>query len=90
MVFETGQTNSFNGNSYDKVATMRAAANTRNDWKWSLYASRVLMGHLKIAVQAASDHLVLPSPPASQDPSWAEVLTTPRDWYWMCKLAYFF
>ena len=89
-VFETTQPTSFNGNSYNKVSTWRDADNVRNDWKWSLYASRVLMGHLKIAIQAASDHLVLPSPPAAQDPSWAEVLTTPKDWYWMCKLAYFF
>ena len=67
------------------------AVNTRRDnWKWSLYGSRVLMGHLKIAVQVADDHLVLPSPPAAQDPSWAEVFSTPKDWYWMCKLAYFF
>ena len=64
--------------------------NARNDWKWSLYASRVLFGHMRIAAQVANDHLLLPAPPANQDPSWAEVLTTPKDWYWMLKLAYFF
>ncbi len=64
--------------------------NARNDWKWSLYASRVLMGHLRVAAQVANDHLVIPAPPAASDPDWAEALTTPRDWYWMLKLAYFF
>jgi hypothetical protein len=64
--------------------------NSRNDWKWSLYGSRVLMGHLRIAGQVANDHLFVPSPPAASDPDWAEALTTPKDWYWMLKLAYFF
>jgi hypothetical protein len=64
--------------------------NGRNDWKWSLYWSRVLMGHLRIAGQVANDHLLLPAPPAASDPDWAEALTTPKDWYWMSKLAYFF
>jgi hypothetical protein len=66
------------------------ADNARNDWKWSLYASRVLMGHLRVAGQVANDHLVIPAPPAASDPDWAEALTTPKDWYWMLKLAYFF
>ena len=64
--------------------------NSRNDWKWSLYASRALLGHLRIAGQVANDHLVIPGPPAASDPDWSEALTTPRDWYWMLKLAYFF
>jgi len=64
--------------------------NGRNDWKWSLYASRVLMAHMRIAGQVANDHLVIPAPPSASDPDWSEALTTKSDWYWMLKLAYFF
>ncbi len=78
------------GSWVPRVPSNLGVNNARNDWKWSLYASRVFMGHLKMAAQVANDHLVLPSPPSNPDPSWAEVLTTPKDWYWMFKLAYFF
>ncbi len=79
-----------NGSWVPRVPNPVGVGGHRNDWKWSLYASRVLLGHLRIAGQVANDHLVLPSSSAASDPDFPEVLTTPKDWYWMLKLAYFF
>jgi hypothetical protein len=75
---------------YDKVQVMRNLDNSRDNWKWSLYGSRVLMGHLRLAAQVADDHYRNGGVAATTYPTWAEALTTPADWYWMCKLAYFF
>ncbi len=87
---DSSRTITYNGYTYNKVRTSSILDYTRNDWKWSLYASRVLMGHLRIAGQVANDHLLIPGPPSAPDPDWEEALTTPKDWYWMLKLAYFF
>jgi hypothetical protein len=48
------------------------------------------MGHLRLAGQVANDHYRNYGTGATSYPTWAEALTTPKDWYWMCKLAYFF
>lgn len=68
----------------------KALENVRDDWKWSLYGSRVIMGHLKLSAQVADDHLRTGGVLATGKATWAEALSTPADWYWMCKLAYFF
>ncbi len=57
--------------------------------KWSLYASKVLSGHVKISAQAASDHLRI----GSQQPwfpTYDETFASWKDWYFMGKLAFFF
>jgi hypothetical protein len=63
--------------------------NQRSDnWKWSLYGSRIIQDHFKVSFQVANDHL---RPGGTQgQPSFDAVLTTPKDWYWMTKVAYFF
>jgi hypothetical protein len=61
----------------------------RDDWKWSLYASKVLAGHVKLSAQAASDHFRI----GSQQPwfpTYDETFATWKDWYLMAKLAFFF
>ncbi|MDB5051579.1 MAG: hypothetical protein JWO30_4650 [Fibrobacteres bacterium] len=60
-----------------------------DNWKWSLYASKVLSGHVKISAQAASDHFRI----GSQQPwfpTYDETFATWKDWYVMGKLAFFF
>jgi hypothetical protein len=66
---------------------------TRDNWKWSLYGSRVFESHIKLSVQVASDHFRpgLFNGYGDNAPAGSEVvLTGPKDWYWMTKLAYFF
>jgi hypothetical protein len=67
------------------------AVDTRRDnLKWSLHASRVLTGHVRLSAQVANDHTrpggTYTSPPAE----WQGLFSRPRDWYWMTKIAYFF
>jgi hypothetical protein len=60
-----------------------------DNWKWSLYASKVLAGHVKISAQAASDHFRI----GSQQPwfpTYDETFAVWKDWYVMGKLAFFF
>jgi hypothetical protein len=62
----------------------------RDDWKWSLYASRVVAGNLRLSGQVANDHLRTFGAPDLGYTTYAEALSTPRDWYWMLKLTAFF
>lgn len=60
-----------------------------DNWKWSLYASKVLSGHVKLSAQAASDHFRI----GSQQPwfpTYDETFASWKDWYVMGKLAFFF
>jgi hypothetical protein len=78
--------------SSDAVSVYQVERNLkRDDWKWSLYGSKTIQGHFKISFQIADDHFrpggaagdILPSPQEA-------ILSTPKDWYWMTKIAYFF
>jgi hypothetical protein len=60
----------------------------RDDWKWSVNASKVIFGHMSLSGQVANDHLRLGG--THDSPEGTEALGTPADWYWSCKLAYFF
>lgn len=65
-----------------------AVNNARDDWKWSVQAGKVLWGNLKLTAQVANDHSRLGG---SHDlATGVEAYTTPEDWYWTGKLAYFF
>jgi hypothetical protein len=66
---------------------------TKDNLKWSVYASKVLADHVQISGQAASDHF-RPGifqgygdnlPPLNEVPFFS-----PSEWYWMAKIAYFF
>lgn len=61
----------------------------RDDWKWSVNLAKTLFGHMQFTAQVSDDHL---RPGGSHDIPWVgkEALRTPKDWYWTCKLAYFF
>jgi hypothetical protein len=59
-----------------------------DDWKWALYASKVFGKHLKLSAQAANDHLRTGG--FYLRPEQSETLSDTFDWYWMCKVAYYF
>ncbi|HKP96206.1 MAG TPA: hypothetical protein VJ385_10650 [Fibrobacteria bacterium] len=80
----------YQGRTYTKVQTAHGLDYARDNWKWSLYGTKVIMSHLRLAAQIANDHYRNNGTGSTSYPTWAEALTTPKDWYWMCKLAYFF
>jgi len=65
-----------------------AINNARDDWKWSLNASKVLGGHVALMGQVANDHLRLGG--NHDEDTGMEAMRTPIDWYWTTKIAYFF
>jgi hypothetical protein len=83
-------------NSSDNIAAQNgtwipavhpAVDNGRDDWKWSAQAAKTF-GGVQLSARVANDHLRLGG---SHDvPTGVEAVTTPKDWYWSCKLAYFF
>jgi hypothetical protein len=81
----TGQTASWIPRTSGPAAQ---ASPTRDDWKWSVNASKVLFGGLQMSAQVANDHLI---PGGSHhSPNGYEAFNKPGDWYWSTKLAYFF
>ena len=64
--------------------------NSRDDIKWAFYFSKAVLGHLRLSGQVANDHLRMFGPPEIGYLTYAEALTTPKDWYWMFKSTYFF
>ncbi len=65
----------------------------RDNWKWSVYTSKMFLEHIKVSGQAASDH----SRPGSfkeygdnAPPDMKSPFTSLRNWYFSGKLAYFF
>jgi len=61
----------------------------RDDWKWSVNAAKSLLTNLQFSAQLANDHLRTGGWHNAPN-SGSEALRTPKDWYWTCKLAYFF
>jgi hypothetical protein len=60
----------------------------RDDWKYALNASKVFRGHIVLAGSVANDDLRLGG--YHYEPAGKEAMRTPSDWYWACKLGYFF
>jgi hypothetical protein len=64
----------------------------KDDWKWSLHASKTILGHIRFSGQVANDHFR----PAGIDsefglsPTYFTAFSTLKDWYWMSKITYFF
>jgi hypothetical protein len=73
----------------DVISTVDVEKNVdRDNWKWSLYGARTIQQHFKVSVQVANDHF-RPGGVVG-NPSQEAILSTPKDWYWMGKIAYFF
>jgi hypothetical protein len=60
----------------------------RDDWKWSVNASKLWYGHFLWTAQVANDHLRLGG--NHDEDTGIEAMRTPEDWYWTSKMAYFF
>jgi hypothetical protein len=83
------------GNQPTPIPRLSAADTntTKDNIKWSIYASKVVSGHVKISAQAASDHFRPGfftgygdnAPPSNEVPFFS-----PKEWYWTGKIAYFF
>ncbi|HLP39932.1 MAG TPA: hypothetical protein VK465_00365 [Fibrobacteria bacterium] len=61
---------------------------SRDDWKWSVNASKVVLGNFFLGLQVANDHLRLGG--THNTATGQEAMRTPKDWYWAFKTAYFF
>jgi hypothetical protein len=61
----------------------------RDDWKWSVNVAKTLVSNLQLSAQVANDHLRLGGWHNAPN-TGKEAMRTPKDWYWTCKLAYFF
>jgi len=66
---------------------------TKDDLKWSLFIDKVVANHIQFIAQVANDHY-RPRPVASGlIKSWggtAEAFASPKDWYYMFRVGYFF
>lgn len=71
---------------YSRTDTL--VVHKRDDWKWALHGAKTIQGHFKVSAQVANDHF-RPGGTVTA-PSYEAAMTTPKDWYWMAKIAYFF
>jgi hypothetical protein len=66
---------------------------TKDNLKWSLFADKVVAGHIQFVAQVADDHY-RPRPVATNliksAGGTAEAFTSPKDWYYMLRVGYFF
>jgi hypothetical protein len=60
----------------------------RDDWKYSINASKLFRGHIALMGQIANDNLRLGG--YHYEPAGKEAMRTPSDWYWAAKLGFFF
>jgi hypothetical protein len=86
-----------NKNSNDNIAAQGGSwlpvedptiDNARDDWKWSVNASRMLFGNMVVQAQVANDHLRLGG--SHNTAGGIEATRNPKEWYWTGKIAYFF
>jgi hypothetical protein len=61
-------------------------AYNKDDWKWSVYASRLITQGVTLTAQVASDHLRPPSNVAN--PPSSPYTLTPSDWYYVMRLSF--
>ncbi len=65
----------------------------RDNWKWSLYASKIIKGHIKLSGQIANDHFrpwIYSGQGDNNPPKLESVMVSTKDWYTMLKVAFFF
>jgi len=63
--------------------------NSIDNWKWSFYAKKAVIGNLYIIGQAARDHLRTEIQ-MKQYADYRAALVRPNQWYWMMKLKFVF
>jgi hypothetical protein len=66
---------------------------TRDNWKWSVNMEKTVAEHVRFIAQVANDHY-RPRPIATTSIAsrggTAEAFTSPKDWYLMFRIGYFF
>lgn len=62
---------------------------SRDNWKWCLHAAKTF-GHLLISFQGANDHTRPGGTLTSPGSEWETYFVTPKDWYWLARLGFFF
>lgn len=68
-------------------------AQTNDDIKWSIYASKRIGQYLRISAQAACDHTLKNqyTPwPAPQSAKYSDMVPRTDDWYFMMRLSFYF
>jgi hypothetical protein len=83
-----------NGDSVYVAGTAMDKDNvTKDNLKWSLFADKIVANHIQFVAQVANDHY-RPRPVASGLISslggTAEAFASPKDWYYMVRVGYFF
>jgi hypothetical protein len=63
---------------------------SRDNLKWAFHVARTIEGHFKVSGQVANDHFRPLGIAARTAPTYEVATSTPKDWYWMAKIAYFF
>lgn len=69
------------------------ADSTRDNWNWSLYMQKTVARHIQFSAQIANDHYranQLGTAFVNAVGGTQAVLTSPRDWYLMARLGFFF
>jgi hypothetical protein len=61
---------------------------SRDNVKWAIHAAKTIQGHFKVSGQVSNDHF-RPYGTASRT-SYEVATSTPKDWYWVTKIAYWF
>jgi hypothetical protein len=61
----------------------------KDDWKWSVYAKREVVGGLCCIVQCARDHTRL-NTKLAKNIDYEETMVTSSQWWWMAKVLYSF
>jgi hypothetical protein len=83
-------------NHYGRPTPIPARIDTNyaaDNFKWSVYGSKIIQKHIKISLQAASDHYrpgLFKGYGDNDAPSNEAILLKPTQWYWSSKVAYFF
>lgn len=79
---------------FPTLSTDTLETNVKKDnFKWSLYGSRIIQKHIKVSLQVANDHFRpgIFNGYGDNKPAGSQAVTvSTKDWYWMGKVAYFF
>lgn len=86
--------NTTSGNEPSPIPAAKLDTNVvMGKYRWSLYGSKTLAGHVKLSVQAASDHFrpgIFAGYGDNYPPGRQAIFYKANEWYWTTKIAYFF
>jgi hypothetical protein len=93
----TPEGNFVNNQSGDTILVRGTALDPENltadDWKWSVNFEKTVARHVQFSGQVANDHFV-PRPVRSglinEAGGLSQIFSSMKDWYFMCRVGYFF